>query len=124
VNYGYDKKRLLLRCVSDEVIADRLKPQWPGCEIASRVTLMWESHELANGFQYLLAEACRGTQIIVGDELPDLGDVLRCARVKLKSLAALHFGERRLESWPSRRRKSSKKASPSTGFTRPLLISS
>jgi hypothetical protein len=39
----------------------------------------------------LLAKPRGGRQIVLGCELPDFGDVLRCTRVKLKSLTIAHF---------------------------------
>jgi hypothetical protein len=52
--------------------------------------------------------------------------VMSCAaaRVKSKTLLGIHFGKRFFSSSSSRWRKLSKNASPSTGFTRPLLMSS
>src|SRR5271155_3542280 len=87
---------------------------------------LWRTYGAREGYGFAASggKATASGRIVVGDELPNLGDVLRCARVKLKSLVTFHFGGRRLRSSPSRRRKSSKKASPSIPLTRPLLMSS
>ena len=85
---------------------------------------MGESYEVADHAEDVLADAFGGIRILLCDELPDLENVSRGARVKFKSLGCAHFGGRRLSNSSSRRRKSSKNVSPSTDLTRPLLRSS
>lgn len=88
------------------------------------MALIWERHEPADTVKNFFAYTPRGKRIILSDEFPDFGNVLRGARVKLKTPVAGHFLERCFSSSSSRCRKLSKKASPSIGFTRPLLMSS
>jgi len=96
MNHGDDNERLLIRRVSDKVILHAIR---------KLVTLPHQGHrrsDLTSGplrFQ-TIRDRCTGVKLI------------------------RHFGERRLKSLLSRRRKSSKKASPSMGLTRSLLISS
>ena len=92
MNYRDDDKRPLIGRVSDQVIADNLKPQRLRGEVRSRVPLMWKHHKLADSLQDVLTEARSSSRIILSYELPDFGDVLRCTRVKLKSLTFSHFG--------------------------------
>ena len=92
MNKRDDEKRRFVRRVSDKVIADNLKPQGLRGEVRSRVSLMWKGHEVSDSPEDLLAKPRGGRQIVLGYELPDFGDVLRCTRVKLKSLMFSHFG--------------------------------
>jgi hypothetical protein len=92
VNKRDDEKRRFVRRVSDKVIADNLKPQGLRGEVRSRVSLMWKGHKVSDSPEDLLAKPRGGRQIVLGYELPDFGDVLRCTRVKLKSLMFSHFG--------------------------------
>ena len=87
MNYGDDDERLLVGCVSDQIIADGLKADGFRSEIGGPVALIWKSRKLADRFQEVLTEACRSNGIVLCDKLPDLGDVVRGTRMKLKSLA-------------------------------------
>ena len=87
MNYRDDNERLLVGCVSNQIIADGLKAEGFRSEIQSPVTLIWKSRKLADRFREVLTEACRSSGIVLCDKLPDLGDVARGARMKLKSLA-------------------------------------
>jgi hypothetical protein len=88
------------------------------------MALVWERRQPADTVKNFFAHTPRGKRIVLSDEFPDFGDVLRCARVKLKTPVSRHFVERCLSSSSSRCRKLSKNVSPSMGFTRPLLMSS
>ena len=72
------------------------------------------NNQFAHGIQEFFTDTAGSRDAIFGDEFPNLGYVLRGARVKLKSLARTHFEGRRLNSSASRFRKSSKNSSPST----------
>src|SRR5258708_13313454 len=88
------------------------------------MALIGERHEPADTVKNFFAHTPGGKRIVLSNEFPDFGDVLRCTRVELKTPVSGHFVERCLSSSSSRWRKSSKKASPSMGFTRQLLTSS
>jgi len=49
MNHGDDNERLLIRRVSDKIIADRLKPERPRGEIGAPMTLVGKGRKLANG---------------------------------------------------------------------------
>ena len=91
MNYRDDEKRLLIWRISDEKIADGLKSYGPRGEVRSLVPLMWKNHKFADGLQDILTETGSSSGIVLGDELPNFGDVLHCSRVKLKSLVIRHF---------------------------------
>jgi YcxB-like protein len=85
------------------------------------MALVGKRHKFADRLQDVCADAPGGERIILGDKFPDFGDVPCSARVKLKALVVSHFGGRRLRSSSSRRRKLSKKVSPSIGLTDDLV---
>jgi len=87
VNHRDDNERLLVGCISDQIIADGLKPEAFRSEIQAPVTLFRKSRKLADRFQDMLTEACNSSGIVLCDKLPDFGDVVRGTRMKLKSLA-------------------------------------
>src|ERR1700733_6092055 len=113
MNYRDHKQRFLVRCISNKVIEYHLKSNWLRREIRPRPALMWKTHKLTDRIQDGIAKAsCRG-RIFLRDELPDVGDVLRSARVQLKTLVIFHLGGRFLKSSCSRWRRFSKNPSPS-----------
>src|ERR1700693_4539630 len=97
---------------------------WLCGEVRSLVSLVRKRYQLLNGVQDVFTHAPGGQRIILKDKFPNVSDVLCRARVKSKTLLGIHFEERFFSSSSSRWRKLSKNASPSTGFTRPLLMSS
>jgi hypothetical protein len=88
------------------------------------VSLVRKRHQLANGVQnvFTYTPSARGLSSTINSQMSVMS--CGCARVKSKTLLGIHFGERFFSSSSSRWRKLSKNASPSTGFTRPLLMSS
>ena len=120
---NHDQRRFIWG-VGDDVVAYRLEPQRSRGKIRSLVTLMRESHKFSKGGQDFLSHTRGSKRIILSNEFPYVVDVLRRARVEIKTLPGIHFKERFLIESSSRWRRVSKKASPSTGFTRPLLMSS
>src|SRR5690348_11652586 len=132
VNHGDDNDGILVRRVSNEIIADELKAKRTRGEIRALMSEMRKLGELTDGLQNFLAKTCCRSGIVGCNELPYFGDVLRCAGMKIESLVAFHFGGSgenysrglRLRRSVSRPCTSSKKRSPSTGLTRPLFSSS
>jgi hypothetical protein len=49
------------------------------------MTPMRELFQFTDGLQDFLAKTPSRGRIVVGDELPNFGDVLRCPRVKVKA---------------------------------------
>ncbi len=88
------------------------------------VALVRERSEFADSVENVLANASGGMRILLRDVMPDFGNVLRCTRVEYEPLGWAHLEGRWLSNFSSRWRRSSKNVSPSTGFTRPLLMSS
>src|ERR1019366_6305372 len=85
---------------------------------------MGKWHQSTDGGQDLFAYSPGSERIVLGDVLPNTGNVLYCFRVKAKTPIHAHWGVRWLSRSSSRRRRDSKNSSPSTGFTLPLLMSS
>jgi hypothetical protein len=124
MKYCDHNERGFIGRVSKKVIPEDPKSQWPNCEIRAFVALIRKRYKLADCAQYFFADAVGSHWTFPRDEFPYFGDVMRRARVEVKTLPSIHFGERCLSSSSSRCRKLSKKASPSIGFTLPLLMSS
>ena len=110
--------------IRDQVIANRKKAQRTCGEVRTLVALVGKRCEGTNGVEYLHADAPRCQDTVLRDEFPDFRDVLGRARMEIEARLEVHLGDRGLSSSSSRSRKLSKKASPSMGFTRPLLMSS
>ena len=123
MEHGNDPQRALVRGVGDQVIAHALKTQRACSEVLAAVSDVRKRNKGADRFKNFNANAPGRFKVFVGDEFPDIEDVLRRFRVKLEAKASVHCGECFNRS-SSRWRNCSKKASPSTGFTRPLFKSS
>ena len=124
MKHGDDKKRFLIRRVCDQVIVNRLESQRSGGQIRAEMALVWELYQLADRLEDIFTDAPRGGKIVLNDKFPDFSYIRCGARVKFESLVGCHFGGRRLNSSSSRRRNSSKNASPSRVFKWPLWKSS
>jgi len=110
--------------ICNKIISNDFKTQWTRSEILPSVTLVRKRNNIANCIQNFFADAFRGQWAVLSNKFPNLDNILSCTRVKLESLIHIHLVEFFLINSSLRRRKSSKKASPSTGFTRPLFMSS
>ena len=87
------------------------------------MSLMGERNEGANRVENCLPYTSGCMRAIRRDVFRNLGDILRRERVKGKAKGLTYFCPA-LSRSSSRRRSLSKKASPSMGFTLPLLRSS
>ena len=85
--------------------------------------LVGKGHKIPDGAQNFFANSPGCKHIPFCNEIPNVLEVLRRFRVKLKALWSIHCGERFSNS-SSRLRRLSKNASPSIGLTLPLLTSS
>src|ERR1022692_2436391 len=109
--------------IGDEVLSDGAEPQGPTTQIGAFVPLVGKWHQSTDGGQNLFAYSHGSERIVLGDVLPNTGNVLCCFRVKPKASIDIHWGAC-LSRSSSRRRRDSKNSSPSMGFTLPLLRSS
>jgi hypothetical protein len=68
-----------------------VEAEGPRGEVGSKVAVIWKRREPTNGVKNLLSHTPSGNQIFLGDEFPDVGDVLSCARVKDKTPGTRSF---------------------------------
>ena len=102
MQYGKDEQWALIRRVGDQIVSYCLKPQGPGRQIGTLMTLVGKWRQPTDGVQNFFADAPGGPGIILGDELPNICDVLCRFRVKAKALRGAHSDVRWLSSSSSR----------------------
>jgi len=124
MKYANNQERFFFGSIGNQVIANRLKTKRPRSEVSSTVPLVGKRDELAHSVEDVFTDAPSCKKIIFGNVFPDFTDVQRSTRVQFKTLGGCHFCGRFLSNPSSRARRLSKKASPSMGLTRPLLMSS
>lgn len=120
---GNDAKRILVRCIGDQVIPHSNEPQWAVCKIGPSVTAMRKWEMPSDSCMDFPANSAGGVRVVPGNIFPDVEDVLGRFRMEIESVGRTHRVERFRRS-SSRWRRASKKVSPSMGFTLPLLMSS
>ena len=116
VNHRDNQERIFVRRVG-------LETEFPGGEIRSPYSLTGKGSQATKGEENRFSHAAGGWWNVLCDERPDAGDVRSGFRMKDEPFARVHLGLG-CKSASSRIRRSSKKASPSIGVTRPLLMSS
>ena len=117
MKHGYDQEGFLIRSIGNKKISHRLKSDRSGGQVSATVTLLRKRNEAANRSIDLLQNTICRRQIVSRDEFPDFFQISECFRVEDK---AAH--ERRRSSLLLRMRLNA--SSPSSAFTRPLLLSS
>ena len=117
VKYRQDKKGFFIRRVGNQEIPYGMNTQRPGSQIGTAVTQLRERDESLNRFKDCFKNAVSSDGIVSGDVFPNFVEV--CKRLWMENKSA-HAPRRSLLFW----RSWLKAASPSTGCTRPLLISS
>jgi hypothetical protein len=112
---------LFIRRIGDQVFTNNDEAQGARCQVWAFVALMRKSHQSTDSFKHFLAKTPSPLRTILRDERPYFCNVLGRKGVKVKTP---RHGYSFLRTSSSFWRRLSKNASPSMGFTLPLLRSS
>jgi hypothetical protein len=94
MEHGNDPERVLLRRVGNEVVVHAPESQGAGGQVGTPMTDMGGGNQRADSVKDVFADTASRERVVLGDELPDLGDILGGFRVKGKALAFVHCAER------------------------------
>ena len=77
VEYGDHQQGAFIRGVRNQIISYPSEPQRSGGQFGAPVPLMGKRHKLSDGAQDFFADASGSRRIILGNEFPNVKDVLR-----------------------------------------------
>ncbi len=81
MHYGNHQQGNLVRSIGDQLIANHVKTKWPSREVWPTVPLVREGNQTADRVQDLFTDSSCRCRAVIGNELPNVRDVLRSSGV-------------------------------------------